>query len=101
MADHTTLHINCQTEQKQAWMLTARIQGMSFEQWVISTLNSATINAAPAALYGLSERARVCLLGAGIDSPQALQQAISSGLDIAALPNAGRRVNEEVIAWLK
>lgn len=98
---HTTLHINCLAEQKQAWLLSARIAGMSFEQWVASTLNAATIDAAPPTLNGLSERARVCLLGEGIKTALQAKIAIASGLDIAKISNAGNSVKNEVLAWLK
>lgn len=101
MAAHTTLHINCTSEQKQAWMLTARIAGMSFEDWVISQLNQAIIDPSPAWLDGLSEPARICLLSAGFNSRESLLQAIASGLDISSIPNAGYRVKQKVESWLK
>lgn len=101
MANHTTLHINCTAEQKQQWVLTARIEGIAFEDWVRSKLNACIIDANPPWLNGLSERARVCLLGAGFKSRRGVTKAVSEGLDISALPNAGRRVTDEVLAWLK
>lgn len=100
MTNHTTLHIDCLPEQKQRWMLSSRIADQSFEQWVKNTLDAAITDSAPAWLDGLSERARVCILGGGFDGRQELLSAIADGFDIAALPNAGRRVKNEVLAWL-
>lgn len=102
MTDHTTLHINCDAdEEKYKWMLTARIEGVAFEDWVRAKLNSSIIDANPPWLHGLSERSRVCLLGAGFKSRRGVAKAVKEGFDISALPNAGRRVTEEVLAWLK
>lgn len=101
MADHTTLHINCTPEQKQAWMLSARISGRSFEDWVRLALDAANVDYAPAGLDGLSERARICLLSAGISNRQQLADAMTDGLDIITLPNAGRVVSNEVNQWIK
>lgn len=101
MADHTTLHINCLPEDKKAWMLTARVAGMSLEEWVNRMLNLSTVDTEPEWLDGLSERARICLLGAGFYSRESVQHAINNGLDIATLSNAGRSVKTEVEQWLK
>lgn len=101
MTNHTTLHINCDAEaEKHKWMLSARIENMAFEEWVRNKLNACTINTNPPWLHGLSERARVCLLGAGFNNRSDVAEAVREGLDISALPNAGRRVKEEVLAWL-
>ena len=101
MADHTTLHVNCSADEKSVWMLTARIEGMAFEDWVRAKLNSHVIDANPSWLNGLTERARICLLGAGFKSRRGVTKAVKEGFDISALPNAGRRVKEEVLGWLK
>lgn len=101
MANHTTLHINCQPEQKQSWMLSARIANMSFEDWVRATLDAASPDTAPAWLDGLSEWARVSLLSAGFDSRDSLQQAIDAGFELTSINNTGNRVKNEVLAWLK
>lgn len=101
MTSHTTLHINCQGADKSAWVLSARVSGMAFEDWVTQQLNAAAINPNPEWLSGLSERARLCLLSAGFSSRESVQQAIADGFDIAALNNAGNRVKTEVDQWIK
>lgn len=101
MTDHTTLHIDCHASEKAAWVLSARASKMAFSDWVRQQLNAAVIDTNPAWLEGLSERARICLLAAGFNSRESLLQAITEGLDISTLGNAGGRVKSEVEQWLK
>jgi len=68
---------------------------------VVHQLNAATIDTSPAWTIGLSERARVCLLSAGLTSRESVLQAIANGLDIATIGNAGHRVKTEVEQWIK
>lgn len=101
MSNHTTLHINCQANEKNAWMLTARAHGISFEQWVLRTLNSATVDTNPEWLHGLSERARLCILSTGFNSRNELLAAIGEGFDISTISNLGGSAKTEVEQWIK
>lgn len=101
MADHTTLHINCQPEQKQKWMLSARASGMAFEDWVIQQLNAAAIDTNPAWMDGLSERARLCLLAARFNCRDSVAQAIAEGFDIGGIQNAALSIKNEIEKWVK
>lgn len=101
MANHTTLHINCDAdEEKRRWMLTARIEGMAFDEWVRKKLNACIIDDNPPWLDGLSERTRICLLGAGFGNLAEVRIADSLATDFSLLPNAGTRVRDEVLKWL-
>lgn len=101
MTDHTTLHINCLADKKLAWMLTARIEGLSFEDWVCSKLDEATADINQPWLNGLSEWARVSLLTAGFDSRESVQRAVDAGFELTSINNTGNRVKREVLEWLK
>lgn len=101
MAAHTTLHINCQADDKAKWMLSARADGIAFADWVAQQLNAAAIDTNPSWANGLSERARLCLISSGFNSRESVLQAIAEGLDIAALSNAGNRVKTEIEQWIK
>lgn len=101
MANHTTLHINCDAEEeKRRWVLTARIEGIAFDEWVRKKLNACIIDDNPPWLHGLSERARICLLGAGFTSRADVRGAADAFFNFSELPNAGSRVQEEILRWL-
>lgn len=101
MSNHTTLHINCEECDKAAWVLTARIVGMSFENWVTQQLNAAKIDCNPVWASGLSERATTALLTAGFNSREQVQNSVAESYDFAALSNAGNRIAEEITTWAK
>lgn len=101
MTTHTTLHINCQPDQKKVWIDSAHVAGMSFEDWVCNNLDAATVDTNPSWTDGLSERARLCLLAAGFNSRDNVLAAIEQGFDIAGISNAGNRVKNEVLTWLQ
>lgn len=101
MTEHTTLHVTCLPAEKMDWINSARVAGLPFAKWVRDTLNSATVDTAPPWMDGLSERARIALLGAGFDSRASIRQARADGFDFVALPNFGRRCEQELIEWLR
>ena len=101
MADPTTVTLHCDPKDKQRWLNSARVSGLPFEQWAQDALNAHSIDTAPEWAQGLSERATIVLLAAGIHSLEQLREALAQGFDIAPLPNAGRRVEAEVIQWLE
>lgn len=102
MADKTTLYIDCcDPAEKSAWLASARVSGMPFEQWVRQSLDSATVDTNPAWLRGLSERARIALLGAGYRDVTEIRAAMADpDTDLTKLPNFGRRCLAELEAWI-
>lgn len=99
MADHTTLHINCDPAQKYRWLLTARANNMSFEQWVTATLNAAAVDTAWAT--GLSERTTACLISAGFGSRASVAEALENpDYPWQAISNFGPRCKREIEDWI-
>lgn len=96
-----TIICACKPEQKQAWLLSARVSGMSFEEWVCKNLDAAIVETNPQWMAGLSERARVCLLEAGINHPALVADAFLKGVDFSLLNNAGRKIHEEICTWVR
>ena len=86
---------------KGRWVAASRAAGGNLESWVVATLNAASVNTNPEWLSGLSERAKYCLLSVKFYSRESVQRAINDGFDIASISNAGRKVKEEVLQWLK
>lgn len=102
MGDHTTLHVNCHATDKHAWVLSARICGMSLEDWVAFNLNSAAANHNPAWLGGLSERTRIGLLQSGFTSKKEIKRALENPeFSWLAIPNFGPRCKREIEEWIK
>lgn len=101
MTEHATLHVTCRPAEKMDWINSARVSGVPLAKWVRDTLNAATVDTAPHWLDGLSERTRIGLLAAGFDSRASIEQARDEGFDFIALPNFGRRCEQEVIRWLE
>lgn len=98
MAKPTSLHLDeLLREDKRAWMNTARIKGVPFQQWVHDQLNAGVIDANPPGLRGLSEYTRVRLLAAGFANRADIQQAVAFGFDLRQL---GRRCERELSEWL-
>lgn len=101
MADKHILHIACKPAEKIEWLNTARVAGVPFAKWVRDNLNAAVVDTDPPWMEGLSERTRIGLLAAGFDSRASIEQARSGGFDFVALPNFGRRCEQEMIEWLE
>lgn len=101
MADKSTLHITCRPAEKQGWLNSARVAGVPFAKWVRDSLNAAVVDTDPPWLEGLSVRARIGLLAAGFDSRESIERARTEGFDFVALPNFGRRCEQELIEWLR
>lgn len=102
MADLTTVSLHCSPDDKKRWLNSARVAGQPFAEWAAGALDAASVDTAPAWAEGLSERAVICLLSEGINSRQHLIQLLASGLlNISSLPNAGRKIEAEVMEWLE
>lgn len=101
MADPTTVTLHCKPDDKLRWLNSARVAGQPFAEWARDALEAASVDTRPPWAQGLSERATICLLGAGFDSRESVARALAEGFDIVPLPNAGRRVDAEVREWLE
>lgn len=102
MADPTTVTLHCRPDDKLRWLNSARVAGQPFAEWARDALEAASVDTSPPWAQGLSERATICLLGAGFDSRESVVQAVAEGRDdeLIAISNFGRKCLAEVKQWL-
>jgi hypothetical protein len=101
MASKTEIHAaGIDPADKRRWLGSAQVSGKPFGQWLIDACNAAAVDIDPPWLDGLSERTRIGLLAAGFDSRESVEQARAEDFDFVALPNFGRKCEQELIEWL-
>jgi len=88
-------------EDKCRWAAAACASNQKLAEWAVNALNNAVPETNPEWAFGLSERARLCLLSAGFDSRESVAKAVADGFDIAAISNAGTKIKDEVESWIK
>lgn len=97
---HDTVKFHCTPADKLRWVNSAKVLGIDFAGWAAIALNNAAINTTPAWAEGLSERATIALLSAGCYSRESVAEVVEMGYPFRGLPNAGRKVEQEILDWL-